>query len=164
MQHRRLESFKIFNQSGVEGLERSLAELRGLNRDLRTLASQTHSLGINPLNRGYSPVEKSRIFGIEGKPCKSHIFADKYLPPCTQSSSIIQEIYRGAFRPSFSSFVLLLLGLAALLVYAFKEHDLGTGTGVCALIWTVGGGIRKVWKKFHREEEDKVDETIQGVA
>jgi hypothetical protein len=41
-----------------------------------------------------------------------------------------------------TSFVLL--GIIIFVLYAVKKHDLGTGSGLCALIWTVGGAIYKI--------------------
>lgn len=38
------------------------------------------------------------------------------------------------------AFALFIAGLAALLLYAVQKQDLGVGTGLCALIWTDGGG------------------------
>jgi len=51
---------------------------------------------------------------------------------------------------------LFLLGFAVLLVYAIRKHDLGTGTGLCALVWTAGGALCSVlenrWKRVKMEE------------
>lgn len=41
-----------------------------------------------------------------------------------------------------ASFVLL--GIIIFVLYAVKKHDLGTGSGLCALVWTVGGAIYKI--------------------
>jgi hypothetical protein len=40
-----------------------------------------------------------------------------------------------------ASFVLL--GIIIFVLYAVKKHDLGTGSGLCALVWTVGGAVYK---------------------
>ena len=41
-----------------------------------------------------------------------------------------------------ASFVLL--GIIIFVLYAVKKHDLGTGSGLCALVWTVGGAVYKI--------------------
>jgi hypothetical protein len=46
------------------------------------------------------------------------------------------------------AFALFIAGLAALLLYAVQKQDLGVGTGLCALIWTVGGGIFSIYNKL----------------
>jgi hypothetical protein len=39
--------------------------------------------------------------------------------------------------------VFITIGLAVLVTYSVAKRDFGTGTGVCALIWTAGCGICK---------------------
>lgn len=43
---------------------------------------------------------------------------------------------------------LFLLGIIVLALYTWKKHDLGTATGLCALVWTVGAGVNKIYKRY----------------
>lgn len=51
--------------------------------------------------------------------------------------------------------VLITLGLAVLVTYAVERHDIGTGAGLCSLIWTTGGGICKFRKRLFKSPSRK---------
>jgi hypothetical protein len=49
---------------------------------------------------------------------------------------------------------LFAIGFTVMLIYAVKKHDLGTGTGLCALIWTAGGAGYATYRKVFPPDED----------
>ena len=42
--------------------------------------------------------------------------------------------------------ILFLAGLVVLVPYTIVTHDVGTATGLCVLVWTVGGGVYSIPK------------------
>jgi hypothetical protein len=49
--------------------------------------------------------------------------------------------------PKLSIYILaffVILGVIIFAFYAAKKHDLGTGSGLCALVWTAGGTAYKI--------------------
>ena len=55
-----------------------------------------------------------------------------------------------------------IVGVALLLLFAIRANDLGTGTGLCAMIWTVAGGAQWFYRTVIREnpvESQQRDET-----
>ncbi|KAH8588311.1 hypothetical protein B0O99DRAFT_600895 [Bisporella sp. PMI_857] len=48
-------------------------------------------------------------------------------------------------KVTIKSLSLLLVGLIALISYTTQKHDLGTGMGICALIWTAGVAVHRIF-------------------
>jgi hypothetical protein len=56
----------------------------------------------------------------------------------------------GGARISLQVLILFLAGIVVLVLYTAIKHDLGTGSGLCALVWTVGGVAYTTYKKISK--------------
>jgi hypothetical protein len=78
----------------------------------------------------------------------------EYRPPRPRSLLVLCNVDKAGTSFILQVLALFAIGFTVMLIYAIKKHDLGTGTGLCALIWTAGGVARATYRKVFPPDED----------
>jgi hypothetical protein len=85
-------------------------------------------------------------------------FVAAYQPPQPRSVLVLCGVDKAGASFFLQVLALFTIGFTVMLIYAVKKHDLGTGTGLCALIWTAGGVAHATYRKVFPPDEDDSSE------
>jgi hypothetical protein len=103
----------------------------------------------------------SIIHDTEQNPTTSN-FVEAYRPPRQRSILVLCNVDKAGTSSILQVLALFTVGFTVMLIYAVKKHDLGTGTGLCALIWTAGGVARATYRKvFPPDESDSSERELE---
>jgi hypothetical protein len=103
----------------------------------------------------------SRIHGTEQNLHPSN-FVTAYQSPQSRPVLVLCGVDKAGTSFILQVLALFVIGFTVMLIYAVKKHDLGTGTGLCALIWTAGGAGYATYRKvFPPDENDSGEHELE---
>lgn len=102
----------------------------------------------------------SSIHDTEQNPTSSN-FVEVFRPPRPRSVLVLCNVDKAGTSFILQVLALFAIGFTVMLIYAIKKHDLGTGTGLCALIWTAGGAVYATYRKFFPPAEDSSEPELE---
>jgi hypothetical protein len=89
-------------------------------------------------------------------------FVAAYQSSQPRSVLVLSDVDKAGTSFILQILALFVIGFTVTIIYAVKKHDLGTGTGLCALIWTArGAGYATYRKVFPPDEDDSGEHELE---